>query len=58
MLNKFDGRLSTHKSDSVMSKMVSQVSNPWSTKTSRYWRIPSSPNISDNFGDIQVVGSF
>lgn len=43
----------THKSDSVMSRIVSHVSKPWSRKTSRYCEMPSSPNTSCNFGDMQ-----
>lgn len=43
----------TYKSDSVMSRIVSHVSKPWSRKTSRYCEMPSSPNTSCNFGDMQ-----
>lgn len=49
----FSPRVCTHKSDSVMSRIVSHVSNPWSRKTSRYCEMPSSPNTSCNFGDMQ-----
>jgi hypothetical protein len=36
----------THRSDSVMSNIVSQVSNPSATKASRYCNISNRPNSS------------
>lgn len=34
-----------YRSDSVMSRMVSHVSKPWSTNMPRYWERPSSWKI-------------
>lgn len=42
------GRKHTYKSGSVMSRMVSHVSKPWSRKLSRYWVRPSSSKMSAN----------
>jgi len=38
--------LKTYRSDSVMSKIVSQLSKPSKTKTSKYWDSPNRSNLS------------
>jgi hypothetical protein len=38
--------LKTYRSDSVMSKIVSQLSKPSAAKTSRYWDSPNRSNLS------------
>lgn len=45
------------RSDSVMSRIVSHVSNPWSTKAWRYWEMPSSPKMVSNCEAIQLSDS-
>ena len=38
--------LKTYRSDSVMSKIVSQLSKPSAAKTSRYWDSPNRSSLS------------
>lgn len=45
------------RSDSVMSRIVSHVSKPWSTKAWRYWEMPSSPKMVSNWEAIQPSDS-
>lgn len=48
----------TYRSDSWMSRIVSQVSKPWSTKESRYCDKPSSPKTVSRSRFIQLRALF